>query len=998
MTVSPLRPLFRFLHRSHVLRICLVWGAVSLGPLLAASDKPRVIVTSDAEIDDQCSLVRFLLYANEWDIEGIITTSSQYRWQGHKWPGDHWIDPYLAAYAQVQPNLAKHDPAYPSYDYLRARTVMGNAGAEGDLAAPSPGSDLIVRVLLDRSDSRPVWLQAWGGVNTIARALKTIEEQHPERRAEVAAKCRLFLIWEQDDTYQRYIRPVWGKYGLLTIISDQFEAIAYRWKQAQPPALHRYFEGAWMRTHILRNRGPLTALYHAHENGDFRSEGDSPAFLHTIPTGLRNMESPDWGGWGGRYVRVRENTWLDPVPVPDYTYPAGRWFGDNGWGRTSLRPTSTSTPEQRERYFRPLWRWTAALQNDFAARAGWCVQAYAEANHPPVVTLTHPHDLTAAAGATLHLSARGTSDPDGHGLTYRWWHDTEAGTASGAAELATPDGPDTVVTLPRGAWPGQTVHVICEVTDHGTPALTRYRRVVVTVTGGPDDAVVHSPGGRGAVAIPPMTAHFPLDEGRGLDITDAAHGLTGRLHNVDPALAWIPGISGGALALDGRSTRAVVPAPTALDFEDGSFSISLWMRWPRGLLPGRQHLLAKGDPTPAGPGESGQRYELFVDSGNLCFSVDDSVAASLLRVPLAPAITGEWVHVAAVRDRKAGRLKLYADGRLLTTDRPGNPAADGTDRSGSVANSHPLILGDSLRTNASYQGAFDDLRFFREALTDGQVAAIAQRVPLVERATEPEPAPAATASLTAAMLPPLTVHFPLTEGEGLAVQDRAGGGPGRLVRVDADTAWTSSDRGLALRLDGVDDRVELPAGPGFDFADESFSLSLHLRWTPGTVAREETLVASVPSTRTTAEGSAEGWEIRMSRTGLRFIVDDSVHRSELQVGSDLFRAATWVHLVAVRDRQEQQLRLYLNGERQAPLLADKDGTHGIDRTGGLRPPATIIIGDTGPGGRAWSGELADLRVYRGILPENQMGAVARLRRNAAVNPAERSNGQRPGPR
>ena len=44
------------------------------------STKTRVIVTSDGEIDDECSMVRFLLYANEWDIEGIITSSSQYHW------------------------------------------------------------------------------------------------------------------------------------------------------------------------------------------------------------------------------------------------------------------------------------------------------------------------------------------------------------------------------------------------------------------------------------------------------------------------------------------------------------------------------------------------------------------------------------------------------------------------------------------------------------------------------------------------------------------------------------------------------------------------------------------------------------------------------------------------------------------------------------------------------------------------------------------------------
>jgi hypothetical protein len=43
-------------------------------------EKPRIIVTSDGEIDDQCSMIRFLLYTNEWNVEGIVTSSSQYHW------------------------------------------------------------------------------------------------------------------------------------------------------------------------------------------------------------------------------------------------------------------------------------------------------------------------------------------------------------------------------------------------------------------------------------------------------------------------------------------------------------------------------------------------------------------------------------------------------------------------------------------------------------------------------------------------------------------------------------------------------------------------------------------------------------------------------------------------------------------------------------------------------------------------------------------------------
>jgi len=93
--------------------------------------KQRIIVTSDGEIDDECSLVRFLLYTNEWDVEGIITSSSQYHWQGHRWAGDDWAVPYLDAYEEVYPNLVLHDENYPTPDYLKSVTLLGNVTAEG---------------------------------------------------------------------------------------------------------------------------------------------------------------------------------------------------------------------------------------------------------------------------------------------------------------------------------------------------------------------------------------------------------------------------------------------------------------------------------------------------------------------------------------------------------------------------------------------------------------------------------------------------------------------------------------------------------------------------------------------------------------------------------------------------------------------------------------------------------------------------------------------------
>lgn len=49
------------------------------------------------------------------------------------------------------------------------------------------------------------------------------------------------------------------------------------------------------------------------------------------------------------------------------------------------------------------------------------------------------------------------------------------------------DRQEAKMTIPQTGHPGQavdyprTLHVILEVTDRGEPALTRYRRVIVTV-------------------------------------------------------------------------------------------------------------------------------------------------------------------------------------------------------------------------------------------------------------------------------------------------------------------------------------------------------------------------------------------------------------------------------------------------------------------------------------------------------------------------------------
>jgi len=416
-------------------------------PVPPAGTRPRVIATTDGEIDDRCSMVRFLLYANEWDVEGIVYCSSKFHWKGHNWAGQTWIEEDIDRYASFYDTLKTHAPGFPTPKELRDVTYIGNIDNVGEMTKVTPGSRRIVEVLLDDKPG-PVYLQAWGGTNTIARALKTIQDKHPDQVERVSRKAVIFIILDQDKTFRRYIQPNWP--GIMVLGSfGQFGTIAYSWDRKIPRELHEHFDLPWMRRNILEGHGPLCARYEAHPNKGFRSEGDSPAFMHQIPVGLRSLEHPGYGGWGGRFVRERgtRNVWR-----------GARDDGDLG---------------------KPIWRFAEAFQNDWAARADWCVKARREANHPPKPKLAGPLDRTVRPGEKVTLRAAGSADPDGDKLTYRWWRYDDVDTSTARIDLAGAATANASFTVP--AEPGKTIHIILEVTDDGAPPLTRYRRAICTI-------------------------------------------------------------------------------------------------------------------------------------------------------------------------------------------------------------------------------------------------------------------------------------------------------------------------------------------------------------------------------------------------------------------------------------------------------------------------------------------------------------------------------------
>ena len=466
------------------LTLFLLLPALHQAALAQAPAKPRVMVLTDIgnEPDDTQSLIRFLVYSNHWDTEGLVATTSIHQ---PEIADVKRIKNAIKVYGRVQSNLLQHEPGFPSAKYLLSITAAGSSeygmqgvGADKD----TPGSELLIAAA-DKADARPLWVNVWGGANTLAQSLWKVSTTRSKTDVETFInKLRVYSISDQDDAGV-WIRKTFP--SLFYIVSPGMHAGGgYHlgtWTGISGDYFHGRFAGGdfslvdnpWLERNI-RSKGPLGQEYPATK---FLMEGDTPAFLNLINNGLSNPERPDWGGWGGRYelyVPHTHKSFLEPETRPIWTNAADEVFGADGKWHTSNYAT--------------IWRWRAAFQQDFAARMDWTIKNYAQANHPPVVKIIGDVEITAKAGQAIKLQASAT-DPDGDAVSYHWFYYGEAGSfafAPGARNgsletLRNTDQPTALLQIPQTFFRAGTMHFIVAVTDHGNPRLTRYARVVVNV-------------------------------------------------------------------------------------------------------------------------------------------------------------------------------------------------------------------------------------------------------------------------------------------------------------------------------------------------------------------------------------------------------------------------------------------------------------------------------------------------------------------------------------
>ena len=128
--------------------------------------------------DDMQSMVRFLLYANECDIEGLIASAGTFATKAKK----HHILDVIGRYEQVYANLKKHDPKYPTPDFLRSVTFQGRSetwGKKGTVnigeGKDSEASDALIAIA-DKPDSRPIYIGVWGDCSVVAQAVWKVQK------------------------------------------------------------------------------------------------------------------------------------------------------------------------------------------------------------------------------------------------------------------------------------------------------------------------------------------------------------------------------------------------------------------------------------------------------------------------------------------------------------------------------------------------------------------------------------------------------------------------------------------------------------------------------------------------------------------------------------------------------------------------------------------------------------------------------------------------------
>jgi len=260
--------------------------ARSQQPVPGAGKRHRVLVSTDiggTDPDDFQSMVHFLLYADVFDVEGLV--SSPYG-PGRKEHILRVIDYYERDYA----NLRSYSERYPPPAALRAIAKQGATEGPGPsgVGRPTEGSEWIVQCAR-RADRQPLWVLVWGGIEDLAQALHDAPDILPKLRVYfIGGPNKMWSV----DAYN-YIEQNHPKLRII-------EANAtYRGWFVGGNQTGDWGNTAFVTAH-LAGRGALGDFFATLLKGTIKM-GDSPSVGYLL---RGTPEDPSQPSWGGQFVRV----------------------------------------------------------------------------------------------------------------------------------------------------------------------------------------------------------------------------------------------------------------------------------------------------------------------------------------------------------------------------------------------------------------------------------------------------------------------------------------------------------------------------------------------------------------------------------------------------------------------------------------------------------------------------------------------------------------------
>ena len=473
------------------------------------STQPRVLITTDLECDDMNGLILSLMYADQYDLAGIVWTAGMYHFQGDgglhtlgeitpnfRCNAQHcehrvktaadlteyrpvdptWLPRILDCYEADYQLMSKNNPNYPTPEYIRSITKVGNIEFEGDYRFETEGSNFIVDVILD-DDPRPVTIQHWGGINTTVRALYTIYERYhgtPEWESilkKVTDKVRIGGSGEDNCRADSKIDEMFpglqnGGYGFGFFSYGSFFSSSDSPRRAAEELQQPYMHAPWNLEAYKLDHGKLP------EQIWLMAEGRA-IYGEPIIYNYGLIDYMDWGksaelGWGPESLKGRARADYEP-----YSW-AFCQFGCAGFIDIGLRSDVNNRGNNH---------YTIVMWEELAARADWAVCEPADCNHAPIVT-AEALDFTAAPGETVSLSAS-AKDPDGDKLSAQWYVPAASCTyKQGKAEglEVTASGWNATFVVPADAASGDKLVVNLEVRDEAGRPMTRFAQYVITVS------------------------------------------------------------------------------------------------------------------------------------------------------------------------------------------------------------------------------------------------------------------------------------------------------------------------------------------------------------------------------------------------------------------------------------------------------------------------------------------------------------------------------------